>query len=231
MHIFRLAARAPCRSGPVTSTLGIAIPEAAIVRTNYVMVDYENVQPNTLDALAGDHFKVLLFVGAGQTKISLDIAQSLQRLGSRGEYVRVTGSAKDALDFHIAFYIGRMSIEDPSGYFHIISRDTGFDPLIQHLKSKKISAVRSKSVDDIPLLKAANSKTLPEKVSVVVSNLKQRGASKPRALKTLASTLASLFQKQLQEAELQELIQELQSQGLVIVAGTKVTYALPDGDA
>ena len=170
-------------------------------------------------------------MGAGQNKISIDIAQSLQRLGPRGEYVRVTGSGKDALDFHIAFYIGRISAEDPTGYFHIISKDTGFDPLIQHLKSKKVSVIRSKSVDDIPLLKAANSKTLPEKVSVVIANLKQRGASKPRALKTLASTVASLFQKQLQDAELQEVLQELQNQGLVVVAGTKVTYALPEGDA
>lgn len=201
------------------------------MRTNYVLVDYENVQPETLDALAGDHFKVLVFVGASQTKISIDVAQSLQRLGSRGEYVRVSGAARDALDFHIAFYIGRVSTEDPNAYFHIISKDTGFDPLIQHLKTKKIAVVRSKAVDEIPLLKAANSKTTPEKAAVAIANLKQRGASKPRTLKTLSSTIASLFQKQLQDAELAELLQELQDQGVVVVSGAKVTYALPDGDA
>lgn len=201
------------------------------MRTNYVLVDYENVQPETLDVLAGDHFKVLLFMGANQTKISIEVAQSLQRLGSRGEYVRITGNGKDALDFHIAFYIGRISVEDQSAYFHIISKDTGFDPLIQHLKSKKVAVVRSKTIDDIPLLKAANSKTLPEKVAVVLINLRQRGASKPRTLKTLSSTIASLFQKQLQEAELSELLQELQDRGVVIVVGAKVTYALPEGDA
>lgn len=37
------------------------------MRTNHVLVDYENVQPTTLKALVGDHpFKALLFVGAIQ---------------------------------------------------------------------------------------------------------------------------------------------------------------------
>lgn len=200
------------------------------MRTNYVLVDYENVQPETLSALEGDHFKVLLFVGANQAKISIDVAQSLQRLGQRGEYIRVSGSGKDALDFHIAFYIGRLSAEDQNGYFHILSKDTGFDPLIHHLKSKKVSVARSRTVDEIPLLKAANSKTLQEKVNVVVSNLRHRGASKPRTLKTLSSTMASLFQKQLQDTELADLLQELQQRGFVLVAGEKVTYALPEAD-
>lgn len=51
------------------------------MRTNHVLVDYENVQPETLDTLAADRFKVLLFVGANRTKISIEVTQSLQRLG------------------------------------------------------------------------------------------------------------------------------------------------------
>jgi len=81
------------------------------------------------------------------------------------------------------------------------------------------------------LLKAANTKSIPEKVAVVVTNLRQRGASKPRAISTLSSTVASLFQKQLTEAELSELLAALQSQGIVLVSGNKVSYALPESDA
>lgn len=211
--------------------MAIANLESVALHTHYVLVDYENVQPETLDTLAGGHCKVLLFVGANQIKISIDIAQSMQRLGSRGEYVRISGTGKDALDFHVAFYIGKISIEDPGGSFHIISKDTGFDPLILHLKSKNVSVVRSCSLNDIFLPKASNTKSLSDRVQVVVGNLKQRGVSKPRAFKTLASTVASIFQKQLQESELTELLQELQGQGLVIVEGTKVMYKLPEGDA
>jgi hypothetical protein len=43
-------------------------------RTNYVFIDYENVQPPSL-FLAGDYpFKIILFVGANQTKIPIDLA-------------------------------------------------------------------------------------------------------------------------------------------------------------
>ena len=66
---------------------------------------------------------------------------------------------------------------------------------------------------------------------MAVANLKQRGASKPRTVKTLSSTVSSLFQKQLPEEELAELLAELQKLGLVIVSESKVTYALPESDA
>jgi len=201
------------------------------VRTNYVLIDYENVQPESLGGLDAEHFKVLLFVGASQTKLTFEVAAAMQGLGARAQYIKIAGNGSNALDFHIAFYIGHISASDPTAYFHIISKDTGFDPLVQHLKAKKVSVVRSRAVDDIPLLKAANSKSLPERVAVAVANLKQRGASKPRTLKTLSSTISSLFQKQLPEEELAELLAELQRLGLVLVNESKVAYALPENDA
>lgn len=201
------------------------------MRTNFVLIDYENVQPESLSCLSGEHFQVLLFVGSNQTKLPFEVVAAMQQLGSRARYIKISGNGSNALDFHIAFYIGELASNDPNAYFHIISKDTGFDPLVQHLKSRKISALRSKAVEDIPLLKAANTKSIPEKVAVVVANLRQRGASKPRAVSTLSSTVASLFQKQLSEAELGELLAALQSQGIVLVSGNKVSYALPESDA
>lgn len=202
------------------------------MRANYVLIDYENVQPDSLACLnAAEHFKVLLFVGANQAKLPFEVAAAMQQLGGRAEYVKISGNGSNALDFHIAFYIGELASKDPAGYFHVISKDAGFDPLIQHLKSRKIIARRFKSLEDIPRLKAANTKSLPDKIAVVVANLRQRGASKPRAMSTLSSTVASLFQKQLSEDELSELLAALQSQGIVSVSGTKVSYALPESDA
>ena len=205
--------------------------DSAPVRTNYVLIDYENIQPESFTGLDADHFKVLLFVGANQAKVTFEVAEAMQRLGSRAQYVKIAGNGSNALDFHIAFYIGHLSANDPTGYFHIISKDSGFDPLVQHLRTKRVSIVRSKAIDDIPLLKAANSKSLPEKVAVAVANLKQRGTSKPRTVKTLSSTVSSLFQNQLPEQELAELIAELQRLGIVIVHENRVSYALPESDA
>jgi hypothetical protein len=198
------------------------------MRTNFVLIDYENVQPASLAVLEKEHFRIFVFVGASQAKVNFDIAASLQRLGSSANYVKISGNGSNALDFHIAYYIGQLAAADPTAYFHIISKDTGFDPLIAHLKTRKILACRSKDIADMPIVKAANSKTPDEKLVVIVSNLRLRGASKPRTTKTLSSTINSLFQKALPEDELRGVLESLQKNGYITVSGTKVAYTLPD---
>jgi hypothetical protein len=201
------------------------------MRTNYVLIDYENVQPNSLAGLDAEHFRVLVFVGANQNKLTFEIASAIQKLGPRAEYVRIAGNGANALDFHIAFHIGHLAAQEPTAFFHIISRDTGFDPLIQHLKERKVLVARCKNVSDIPLLRTANAKSTPQKLAVVLANLQQRKTSKPRTLKALSSTINSLFQKQLAEEELAAILKGLQTQGYITVDDTKVTYAIPASDA
>lgn len=197
------------------------------MKTNYVLIDYENVQPEAIAVLDKEHFKVIVFVGANQAKVTFEVASVLQRMGDRAEYIKIASNGSNALDFHIAFYIGQLAAKEPYAYFHIVSKDTGFDPLISHLKNKKILACRSKNVTDIPIVKAANSTSPVEKLAVIVSDLKRRGSSKPRTAKTLISTINSLFQKQLPEEELEALLNELNKQGIVTVNNNKVTYSLP----
>ena len=52
------------------------------MRTNYVLIDFENVQPTSLSGLDAEHFRVLVFVGASQNKLSFETAAALQRLGA-----------------------------------------------------------------------------------------------------------------------------------------------------
>ena len=56
------------------------------------------------------------------------MAQTLQNFGADAEYIQIDGHGKNALDFHIAFYIGRLAMESLGAFFHIISGDTGFGP-------------------------------------------------------------------------------------------------------
>ena len=197
------------------------------MRTNYVLIDFESVQTGTLEQLNHDHFKVIVFVGASQVKVPFEIAESLQTMGSRAEYIKISGHGPNALDFHIAYYIGRLAAAEPSAYFHIISKDTGFDPLIQHLRSKKIFAGRVDSVPDIPVVKASNCKSPQERITVILTRLQKLKATKPRTVKTLSTTIASLFSNQITETEVAFLVQNLAKQGYLEVAGAKVTYALP----
>lgn len=80
---------------------------------NYLLIDFENVQPESIALLDGLEFTILLFVGAHQSKIPLALATQLQRLGERARYIRIEGNGPNALDFHIAFTIGELARADP----------------------------------------------------------------------------------------------------------------------
>ena len=197
------------------------------MRTNFVLVDFENVQPKDLGLLKDGPFKVKVFLGPNQSKIPVALASALQSLGNSAEYITLETAGNNALDFHIAYSIGVLSTEDPSAFFHIISKDTGFDPLIKHLKNKKVFAQRSTCIADIPYFKLSLPSASEEQISIVVTDLQRRKASKPRAQKTLLSTLHALFKKELSEQQLDRLFQSLCAQGIVKLDGSKVTYNLP----
>ena len=197
------------------------------MRTNYVLIDYESVQPASLAVVDHEHFKTFVFVGTNQTKVPTEFAEALQRMGHRAEYVRISGNGPNALDFHIAFYIGQLAAADPKGFFHVISKDTGFDPLIQHLKTKKILASRVKSIDEIPLVKANGAMTREAKIECIVARLQRMKSTRPRTLKTLGSTIAALFQKQLSEKEIEALVKALEKNAFITIEHKKVSYFLP----
>lgn len=197
------------------------------MRTNFVLVDYENVQPKDLCLLKDGPFKVRMFLGPNQAKIPVALAAALQSLGSNAEYVVLETAGKNALDFHIAYYIGVLSSEDPTAYFHIISKDSGFDPLIKHLKGRKVSAQRSACIADIPYFKPKLPEAPEAQIQAVVADLIRRKASRPRTQKTLLSTLHALFRKELSEQQLSQLFASLCSRGVVRIDGTKVSYELP----
>ena len=125
-------------------------PITGHLKTNIILIDFENVQPKDLAQLRGRPFKTKVFCGANQTKVPFDLAAELQPLGPDAEYIRIQGTGPNALDFHIAYYIGRLSAELPGATFHIVSKDKGFDPLIKHLKTQDITCNRLSSLSDIP---------------------------------------------------------------------------------
>ena len=95
------------------------------MKTNYVLIDYENVQPDDIDTLQHEHVRVIVFVGPHQTKIAFEKAAALQRMGANAQYVRLSGGGSNALDFHVAYYLGQLTAKDPTAYFHVISKAPG----------------------------------------------------------------------------------------------------------
>jgi hypothetical protein len=195
--------------------------------TNYVLIDYENVHPRNLELLTQHPFKVYVFVGENQAKISFDLADSMQLLGNDARYIKIAGSGQNALDFHIAYYIGELAAAEPGASFHVISRDKGFDPLIRHLKSKRIRVMRARDLTEIPPLQLPASTSMDEKIAAIVKNLGGRGQSRPRKVRTLKNTINTLFTQKLDDADLTRLVQELQKRKLIVVNQGNVSYKLP----
>ena len=149
----------------------------------------------------------------------------MHSLGGNGSYVRISGNGPNALDFHIAFYIGKLSAENPDAYFHIISKDKGFDPLIKHLREQKISCSRSSSVSEIPLVKSSDK--MPPKYSGPQIFYEKRIASnkaRPATVTALRERILSHFRKQLSPEEVSKVVDALKQAGHVVVNGKKVAY-------
>lgn len=195
------------------------------MRPNIVLVDLESVQPTSLARLSAEYFRVKVFVGATQAKLSFELVTAIQQMGDRAEYIKIAGVGRNALDFHIAYYIGRIAAGQPETFFHIISKDTGFDPLIQHLKEKNIFCGRWESIEEIPAVKAAQVKSPEERAILFLSRLLQPKATKPQTEKSLRSAISAHFQKQLSDEEITAIVDALRRPGHLSITEGKVKYA------
>ncbi len=170
---------------------------------------------------------MFVFVGANQTKVPFELARALQALGKNAEYIKISGNGQNALDFHIAYYIGKLAAGEPSAQFHVISKDKGFDPLIKHLKGQKIRVQRERDLAEIPQLRIPASTSSDDQIAAIVKNLAGRGHARPRKVKTLQNTIKNLFAEQLSEQELSSLVKELQKRKLIVIKENNVSYKLP----
>lgn len=120
----------------------------------YILVDFENVQPPDMGLLSGDQYQLRIFRGPHQNKLDFDIAESLQPHGDRVKYIQSDRHGKNALDFHIAFYMGRLLQEleangpaaNSNTRFVVISKDGGFDALMSHIQSLGYGAMKAASI-------------------------------------------------------------------------------------
>ena len=135
----------------------------------FFLIDFENVQPTAVASLAAGSCKVMMFLGQNQSKVPVELSRALQPLGANVEYLQISGSGPNAVDFHIAFYIGRLAASHPDARFTIVSKYTGFDPLVRHLASLKIACnrttslggpVKSPSPTSAPVIKRAVAKAV-----------------------------------------------------------------------
>ncbi len=215
----------------------------------YALIDLENIQPDTLHPLKEAGYQLRVFVGATQTRISVELARQVQAFGNRAEYIQIESTGKNALDFHIAFYMGQLAARNPGSQFLVITRDTGFDPLLQHLRKQGIQANRRSSAippaiqmpqkEPVkPVLQTPVANTYPaspktaarlpaqmsekERLAHIHQYLNKAGRARPGKHQTLANMLDALFRKQLDAKTIEALIK----QGVVSECQGTIYYTL-----
>lgn len=189
-----------------------------------IFIDFENVQPKDLALLKGRDLRVMIFIGATQAKLPTEFVIAVQALGPAAEYVKIDGSGRNALDFHIAYYLGSTAANAASGESFVISKDTGFDPLLRHLKAKGISCRRLASIGDIPGLKEAAVKATADPLQKILANLAKRAAAKPRTLKTLRSSIKNVLGEEGTEETVDRMMAELERLNAIKLTDGKVSY-------
>lgn len=199
------------------------------IRPQYICIDWENVQPEVFPSLQAEHIYMLVFVGAQQNKLSFPIVEAVQKMGSRAQYVKVSQAGNNALDMHIAFYLGKIASEKPTAYFRIISKDGDYDPLIQHLKSLNVGAKRYADVMDIEFIKHKKAIELGKETNdflqVSIQWLKTHSNNRPASEQAIKNALKSAALGNSIDAEKADIVfNELVEKGYVVVNDTKVTY-------
>lgn len=194
---------------------------------NYILVDYQNVQPDRLPPIEHEDVHLWIFLGPNQPRIPVELAMKMQPMGHRARYICIATNGKNALDFVIAFSMGELANTDPSAFLHVISNDTGFDPLIDYLRSRKIKAYRHPSIDAVSVVGPGKDPILRERVNSTLSHFQKSGVTRPRTQRTLINALHAIFKKALSAEEISSLVQELQRRRYITIDHEKVEHHWP----
>ena len=188
-----------------------------------LLVDFENVQQVDLSRLDGT-YQIIIFVGASQKSIPIELVTSAQKLGERIEWQRVDANGKNALDFYIACQLGRVLESSLKPQCIVLSKDKGFDPLLRHLNKLGLKCRRLNSLLELdpkktqPEVQNPNYKRVVEVLGKSVKN------SRPRKRKTLSQHISAMFQKKIEQKEVDQIIDILFANKLISETNNAITY-------
>lgn len=99
----------------------------------WAFIDYENIG-NLGKVNLSEYERVIVFLGAKQPK--LDFTDTKYDKPINMVAVQLKATQANNLDFHLAYYLGKFDAQaERSVAFEVISNDSGFSPLIAHIKT------------------------------------------------------------------------------------------------
>lgn len=152
----------------------------------HLLIDFENVQPQNLDKLPPDDTHIWLFLGVVHKMLPVSLVKSLLRFGERAHLVHLQKTGKNALDFYLSYYLGQITAADPNAQIGILSRDGGYDILVEHILESQHaqSIVRLANIDEVQHEKITAEPPTP----LIAGNQQPETAPKPQ------QSLAPYFQ-------------------------------------
>lgn len=200
-----------------------------------LLVDFENVQQVELARLE-EGYRVVIFVGSNQKSVPFELVTRAQQLGSRVEWHKVSGEGRNALDFFIAFHLGRVMDKPHRPECIVLSKDRGFDPLLKYLNENGLVCRRITGLHELRQAQhqhhppaAARAGLAPaqddpkvRRVVELLSRLEKR--ARPRRRRTLAQSISALYQKRLSRQEIEQVIGSMLARNLVTESNGAITY-------
>lgn len=182
----------------------------------FVYVDYENM--NNLKNYPKIDGKYFFFIGAKQKSIPKSLVFASN--DSDVEWVEIDGTGKNALDFHIAYYLAKNDSEKDVSHY-ILSKDSGFDPLVSFINKKHNSKIVKRIISLSDLVGAAQKSTditstkeqkeISDKYENVFNNLKGIVKSKRPKTEPKLKTHIQVFGKKNKwtDDDIQNILDEL----------------------
>lgn len=142
----------------------------------HILIDYENIQPKSFEGIAVNDSHIWLFLGVNQQKsLPLELVETLLRFDNRNVHIiRMQHAGKNALDFYLSFYLGKISEIDSQADVCILARDSGYDVLVEHLNSvyDGLNIMRSANANQLSLTYDLdeNIESAIEGIQIVIQN-------------------------------------------------------------
>jgi hypothetical protein len=203
--------------------------ERKLVSETVILIDHENIAAFDPDAIPDDA-TVLLFLGAGQGSFKKDWVSKALRLPGRIKPVDIEGTGKNALDFHIAFYLGELLAKSRKASCVILSKDKGFAPLVKHLTARGFDV---RQVDTLASLSQPTGKVAsPEDVylHVVKSLRKQEARARPASRTKLEKHVANMLKGKKADQDADKMVRRLEKDGFVRESGKELIYSGLDAE-
>ncbi|GAB1486325.1 PIN domain-containing protein [Aminivibrio sp.] len=187
----------------------------------FVYIDYENLPGVQIEDI--EDATILVFLGENQKKIPTEMILKTQPMGNRVQWITISGVGRNALDFHIAYYLA-MHNDDPSCCHYIVSMDSGYDPLIKHVAAFGQKVKRIITLEDMKE-KPTLSNELRSKYGKVLEILKKQDKTRrPKSRKTLSSSIDTLFSGQVSKEDIELIVENLFRERFIEEKNKRIAY-------